>query len=121
MRICFSMEGFVLSVEGRVVRIQCSADNTVVLESHLFKSIGCMREVLFQARGLTYGRGDYALHRRSIFSQVMEWRAHNLLYALTPRFCRSLRLRLASVDLNMGNPWYLQVGYFVLGCLYPHF
>lgn len=121
MRICFSMDGFVLFVDDRVVKVQCGEDNTVVLESHLIKSIRSMREVLNQARGLTYGRGVYALHRRSVFSQLMEWRAHNLLYALTPRCFSALRLRLASVDLNTNNAWYLQVAYFVLGCLYPHF
>lgn len=51
----------------------------------------------------------------SLFNQVCEWRAHNLLYAL-----RIARSRTKDVDLNY-NPWYMRLAYFILSALYLRF
>jgi hypothetical protein len=44
---------------------------------------------------------------------IIEWRAHNMLYALHIK-----RNRTRTVDLDINEPWYRKVGYLILSTLY---
>lgn len=55
----------------------------------------------------------YAIHVRTIFGMICEWRAHNLLWSLgIKRECTK------TVDLEIKVKWYYKIGYFVLSCCY---
>lgn len=50
--------------------------------------------------------------KRSLLSLKLEWAAHNALHALG-----ILRYRTKDTDLNWPQPWYIRLGYAVLGTL----
>jgi len=50
--------------------------------------------------------------KRSMLSLKLEWAAHNALYALGV-----LRDRTKDTDLNWPQPWYIRLGYAILGTL----
>ena len=50
--------------------------------------------------------------KRSLRSLTREWAAHNALHALGV-----LRSRTGDADLNWPQPWYIRLGYAVLGTL----
>jgi len=50
--------------------------------------------------------------RRGMRSLKLEWAAHNALHALG-----ILRDRTGDADLNWPQPWYIRLGYAVLGVL----
>ena len=50
--------------------------------------------------------------RRSVGSLKREWAAHNALHALG-----IFRSRTGDVDLNWPQPWYIRLGYAILGTL----
>lgn len=52
------------------------------------------------------------IHDRSIFSLIIEWRAHNLLYDLG-----MYKSRTKDVDLNYPK-WYVYPIYFILSLFY---
>lgn len=60
-------------------------------------------------------KNNYALFNRTITGMIIEWRAHNLLYSLNIK-----PFSTVSVDLNIGEPWYRKIGYFILSLIYPH-
>ena len=103
---------FKIPYKGNVYQITCTEHNTNIEKSYQCKHIADMKEVI----RLCLARGPMlhmAIHNRTISDMVIEWRAHNLLYAL--RVCRS---RTESVDFEYPRKWYVKVGYFVLSCLY---
>lgn len=57
-----------------------------------------------------------AINKRSNFSMINEWRVHNLLYSLNIQ-----RDRTRSVDLNIGQPWYINMLYTIISPFYFHF
>ena len=64
----------------------------------------------------TWGdKNDYALFNRTIAGMIIEWRAHNLLYALNIK-----PFSTVSVDLNINESWYRKIGYFILSLIYPY-
>ena len=50
--------------------------------------------------------------KRSLLSLKLEWAAHNALHALG-----ILHSRTKDTDLNWPQPWYIRLGYAVLGTL----
>ena len=65
--------------------------------------------------------GNAAVHKRTIKSQIMEWRSHNLLFALVPKKYSFLNYRLQHIDLERNISPMLNIAYYILGCFYPHF
>lgn len=59
---------------------------------------------------------EMAINKRNIFSMIYEWRTHNLLYTLG-----IAKDRTGSVDLNIGQPWYIKVLYAIISPFYLHF
>ena len=56
---------------------------------------------------------EYAIHIRTIFGMICEWRAHNLLWSLGVK-----KEHTKHVDLELKVKWYYKIGYFVLSCCY---
>lgn len=58
-------------------------------------------------------KDDWAINKRTKVGMIIEWRAHNLLYALD-----IYPYRTGSVDLDTNEPWYRKLGYLILSTLY---
>lgn len=100
--------------------------NTQILNSYRIKKIKDMKHIIKSLRNnlicqvirdknIWGNENDYALFNRTIAGMIIEWRAHNLLYALNIK-----PFNTVSVDLNIGEPWYRKIGYFILSLIYPH-
>lgn len=89
-------------------------DCVSIRDSYKFKRIKDMKRII---KDIRTKHPDCCLHQRSMFSLINEWRAHNLLYSLIP----PLRFRTGSVDLNIGQPWWVSICYFILSCCYLRF
>lgn len=86
--------------------------NTCIEDSYTITKKDEMKEILEFLREQT--PNNYAVHIRSIKSQIREWRAHNLLYKLG-----LYKSRTKDVDLDMdAEKLFYKIGYFVLSCLY---
>jgi len=55
----------------------------------------------------------FAINKRTTAGMIIEWRAHNMLYALHIK-----RPRTRTVDLDINEPWYRKIGYMILSTLY---
>lgn len=55
----------------------------------------------------------FAINKRTMAGMIIEWRAHNLLYALHIQ-----RERTRTVDLDIHEKWYRKLGYIILSTLY---
>lgn len=103
---------FIIPYKGNVYRITCTERSTYIEKSYRCKSIADMKMVirLCRAKGLM---PHMAIQTRTTAGMVIEWRAHNLLYALG--ICPSWS---QSADLKSSRKWYAKIGYFALSCLY---
>lgn len=86
----------------------------IVYSGYKTTSIKNMKRIINYNREMFIGN-NYSINKRSMFSIIIEWRAHNLLYNL--HICRS---RTKDVDIEYPIKWYKVVGYFILSLLYPH-
>ena len=98
-------------LDGTIVEVTMSRDNTHIENSYKIKKRKTMKQIIRCAQ--ISCKPDDAIACRSMRGMVREWCAHNLLYNLG-----IARKRTASVDLDMGEPWYRRVGYFILSVLY---
>lgn len=100
-------------INGTVLAWEASETDTWIEGSYRIKRRRDMKATL---RGIRDATGwGCMVWKRSLTSQIREWRAHNLLHALGYE-----RERTGSVDLDCEGPW-RRVAYFILSCLYPHF
>lgn len=95
------------------VEYDATENNTHIELSFSIKKSKDMKKILEQIRSEV--PENYVVHVRTLKSQIREWRAHNLLYALHIQ-----RHRTEAVDLDYEPSW-RRFGYFILSCLYPHF
>jgi hypothetical protein len=108
---------FIFYFNGMIVKASISEYNTNIEDSYRFKNISSMRDILRVIRAESLNDStERAISKRSLFSMVNEWRVHNLLYALGIK-----RDRVKSVDLNIGQPWYIKAVYTLLSPFYLHF
>lgn len=98
-----------------LVDVTLTSENTNILNSHRIKSVKGMKELLLDIRG-SAPSPMFAIRQRSIAGMIIEWRAHNLLYALGIH-----RDRTGSVDLNSDVKPLYKIGYFVLSMFYFRF
>lgn len=97
-----------------VLKVHLSEDNTSIIDSYRIKNYSDMKKFLVSLRNDVSDK--YAINKRSLISMISEWRVHNLLYSFGIE-----KDRTRTVDLNMGQPWYIQFLYFILSPLYLHF
>lgn len=108
------MKKLVVEYKGKVYKIHATKDNTTIVDSYQIKKYEDMKQFLLKAR--TALSKDYSIKKRSLNSMIREWRVHNLLYSFG-----ILKERTGSVDLNIGQPWYIKALYFILSPLYLNF
>ena len=101
-----------LNVNNTTVYVSISEDNIHIYDSHWLTSIKDMRLILETIRIITKDRPNNIIHKRSLFSMISEWRAHNLLYWFDYKIDRT-----GSVDLSYNNFIY-NLGYFCLSLIY---
>lgn len=86
----------------------------IVYSGYKTISIKEMKHIINYNKEMFIGN-NYSIHKRSMFSIIIEWRAHNLLYDL-----HIYRSRTKDVDIEYPIKWYKVVGYFILSVFYPH-
>lgn len=109
------MKKLIIQYKDFIFKVHASEDNTCIYDSYRVKKPNDMRGILWLIRS-EVENNNMALNKRSIWSMVHEWRAHNLLYSLGIK-----KDRTGSVDLNLGDPWYVKLGYKILSLLYFHY
>ena len=95
------------------VECHTSSNNVKIIDSFEVTEVKCMILLIKLLR--KESPCITIIHERSIFSLIIEWRAHNLLYDL-----HILRSRTKDVDLNYPK-WYFMICYFLLSCFYFKF
>lgn len=100
-----------------MLQIHASDNDTEIVDSYRIHSIKDMSETLDEIRVQVGSINlNFAINRRTKFGMINEWRVHNLLYSLGIE-----RDRTKSVNLNINQPWYAKLAYFVLSPLYFNF
>lgn len=94
-----------------VAEVILSKRVTSIIDSYKVKSIRDMIFILKKAR--VSCTKDYAIHTRSLFGMINEWRAHNLLYNLYIK-----RPRTKDVDLDIEQNIFIKIAYAILSILY---
>ncbi len=83
--------------------------NTNIRDSYMITKRSEMKKFIEDLRE-EYSDETLAIHKRSIYSMVNEWRTHNLLYRLGIETERT-----KDVDLDVNQPFYNYMFYFLLG------
>lgn len=90
---------------------------TSIENSFQIRNIKEMKTIINTAKTISKGchrrYKEYAIHVRTMFGMICEWRAHNLLWSLGIK-----RERTKHVDLELKVKWYYKIGYFILSCCY---
>jgi hypothetical protein len=89
---------------------------TRIPNSYRIKSIQDMEDIINRSReevNKSPAFNTFAINKRTTAGMIIEWRAHNMLYALHIK-----RNRTRTVDLDINEPWYRKVGYLILSTLY---
>ncbi len=105
------MKKIVIEYNQYIIYVHLTEDNTTIVDSYRIKKVSDMINVLKEIREKC--DNSYAIHKRSIFSMVNEWRVHNLLH-----FFHIERERTGSVDLDTGQSVYMKIAYTILSTLY---
>lgn len=108
------MKKLIVRYNNLSFKVQASETNTSIKDSYRAKSIDDMRYILEYISAES--SENMAIHKRTMFSMINEWRTHNLLYSLKIK-----RDRTGTVDLDINQPWYMKMFYFILSPFYPHF
>ena len=93
-----------------IINVLLSANNTSITDSYRIRRIDDMVNVLKKIRNTC--DNSYAIHKRSIFGMVNEWRVHNLLYFL------HIKRRTGTVDLNINQSIWAKIAYTLLSVFY---
>lgn len=105
------MKRIILRYKDKSLKINIEKDNTCIIDSYQIRTSKDMEAILYLIR--YEAPLDYAINLRNIKDMVREWRSHNLLYSLG-----ILKDRTSSVDLNIEQPWYITMCYYILSFFY---
>ena len=94
-----------------IINVLLSTNNTSITDSYKIRRINDMVNVLKKIRNTC--DDSYAIHKRSIFGMVNEWRVHNLLY-----FLHIKRRKTGTVDLNVNQSIWVKIAYTLLSVFY---
>ena len=94
-----------------IINVLLSTNNTSIKDSYRIRRINDMVNVLKKIRNTC--DDSYAIHKRSIFGMVNEWRVHNLLY-----FLHIKRRKTGTVDLNVNQSIWVKIAYTLLSVFY---
>lgn len=109
-----TMKKLIVSYKDFILKIHASENNTTIFDSYKVKNPKDMKSILYGIRKRVVP--NYAINKRKVSSMIQEWRVHNLLYSLGIE-----RNRTKDVDLDINQPWYNKVLYFILSPFYFHF
>ena len=107
----------IVNINEKNLTVQNTTECVTIFDSVKISSWKEMKEVLNVIKEQTPDK-NAAIFTRSMFSLIMEWRAHNLLYHLTPKSKTTLIERLKHVDLEKNISWSLQMCYNIIGLFY---
>ena len=102
-----------LIYKGKDIAVSSSKTDTWIEGSHRIKSRKDMKAILWLIRDKS--PLDFMIWHRTLKSQIREWRAHNLLFALGYK-----RDQTADVDLDVVTRK-TEVLYFILSLFYWRF
>ena len=94
-----------------IINVLLSTNNTSIKDSYRIRRINDMVNVLKKIRNTC--DDSYAIHKRSIFGMVNEWRVHNLLY-----FLHIKRRKTGTIDLNVNQSIWVKIAYTLLSVFY---
>ena len=94
-----------------IINVLLNTNNTSITDSYRIRGINDMVNVLKKIRNTC--DDSYAIHKRSIFGMVNEWRVHNLLY-----FLHIKRRKTGTVDLNVNQSIWVKIAYTLLSVFY---
>ena len=94
-----------------IINVLLNTNNTSIKDSYRIRRINDMVNVLKKIRNTC--DDSYAIHKRSIFGMVNEWRVHNLLY-----FLHIKRRKTGTVDLNVNQSIWVKIAYTLLSVFY---
>ena len=109
-----TMKKLIIRHKDFTLKVHISEDNTTIFDSYQVKSPWDMESIIYYIKA--EASDEMAINKRNISSMIYEWRTHNLLYALG-----IMRDRTGSVDLNIGQPWYIKALYAIISPFYFHF
>ena len=93
------------------LKVTCTETNTHIEASYKVRKTGDMVRFLVSVR--RESAQEMAIWQRSLRSQVVEWRAHNLAYLL-----HLYRRRAQDLDLEFPQKWYQRACYYVASWIY---
>lgn len=108
------MKKIIIRHKDFALKAHLSENCTTICDSYQVKSIQDMKAVIYCIKNES--SEEMAINKRNISSMIYEWRTHNLLYTLG-----IMRDRTGSVDLNIGQPWYIKALYAIISPFYFHF
>ena len=94
-----------------IINVLLSTNNTSITDSYRIRRVKDMVNVLKKIRNTC--DNSYAIHKRSIFGMVNEWRVHNLLY-----FLHIKRRRTGTVVLIINQSIWAKIAYTLLSVFY---
>ena len=106
------MDKLMFIYKDYLIKANCSTTNTSIKNSYRVKSTKDMIYIIKYLRKVL-NDNTHAVNKLSVFRQVIEWKAHNLLYAFKYK-----REQTSSVDININKSWYKIVLYFILSIFY---
>lgn len=95
----------------QTVSCNISKENVHITDSYLIRKASDMREIIKLIKAEADKQGFN--YKRSNFSWLIEWKAHNHLYDKEIE-----QDRTASVDLNENESIFKRIGYFLLALRY---
>jgi hypothetical protein len=95
-----------------LIKADCSITNIFIKNSYKVKSTKDMVYIIKYLRKVL-NDNTYAVNKLSVFRQVIEWKAYNLLYTFKYK-----REQTSSVDININESWHRIVLYFILSIFY---
>lgn len=107
------MEKMIVRHKDFILKVTSSDSNLHIEDSYKVKLYS---DMLYILECIDVGSLSRVFQERTYKSMVREWRAHNLLHSLGIQ-----RKRTGSVDLNLGDPWYIRAVYYILSKFYFHF
>lgn len=109
-----TMKKIIVRHKDFTLKVHISEDCTTIYDSYQVKSPRDMESIIYYIKAEV--SDEMAINKRNISSMIYEWRTHNLLYTLG-----IMRDRVKSVDLNIGQPWYVKALYTIISPFYFHF
>ena len=109
-----------VQLNERIIEVNNTKEFATIFNGYTITSINDMKNILNQIKEQTRDT-EWAIHKRSINSMIIEWRAHNLLDAFCPNSLANLKFSLQHIDLEYPQSVKLKIAYTILNLFYWKF